>query len=108
GDAAAIRTRLDDPSPAVRRGALIALDEMHGGALTASEVIPMLDPSQPDLRRAALAVVTGHAEWAASMAKTLRHWLVEAPKSLSDPGRLDGVRRQLLAFAGDPSVRSVI
>ena len=39
----------------------------------------MLDPSHPDLRRAALGVVTRHPEWAATMAENYRRWLIRGP-----------------------------
>ena len=60
---AAVRPGLHAPSPAVRRGALIALDQMANGGLTPQDVLPMLDPGYPDLRRAALNVVTAHPEF---------------------------------------------
>jgi putative membrane-bound dehydrogenase-like protein len=108
GDPAGVRPGLLDPSPAVRRGALIALDQMADGGLTPHDVLPMLDPAHPDLRRAAVAVVVAHPEWAAPMAENLRRWLIGGPDGVRDLGRLDGVRQQLLAFAPDPAVRLVI
>src|SRR5262249_28656977 len=87
GDPAAVRPGLHDPSPAVRPGALIALDQMAHGGLTAQDVVPMLDPSYPDLRRAALTVVTAHRGWAAAMAEDLRRWLIGGPDVARDPVR---------------------
>src|SRR5262249_15011026 len=87
---------------------LIALDQMPDGDLTPRDVLPMLDPGHPDLRRAALAVVTAHPEWAAAMAGNLRRRLIVGPDGASDPARLDGVRQQLLAFVSDPAIRALI
>jgi putative membrane-bound dehydrogenase-like protein len=105
---AGVRPGLRDPSPSVRRGALIAMDQMADGVLTPQDVVPMLDPAHPDLRRAALAVLTTHPEWAASMAYHVRKWLIVGPQGVPDSARLDGVRQQLLAFNADPVIRAVI
>src|SRR5262249_19279980 len=107
-DASAVHPALRNPSPGVRQGALIALDQMPDGNLTPRDVLPLLDPGNPDLRRAALAVATAHPEWAGSMADNLRRRLLAAPSGPDGRAGLDGVRQQLLAFAGDPAIRALI
>ncbi|MBX6315815.1 MAG: HEAT repeat domain-containing protein, partial [Isosphaeraceae bacterium] len=44
-DREATRLGLEDPDPRVRRGTLIALDQMDHGGLTPQQVIPLLDPT---------------------------------------------------------------
>jgi putative heme-binding domain-containing protein len=103
-DPEATRRGLKDPNPAVRKGALVALDQMHGGGLTFAQVAPLLNPSQPELRDEAARVATRHPEWAGPMASTIRGWLTER----SNRARLTAIRRQLLVYAGDPAIRSLI
>src|SRR5687767_5357214 len=54
---------LHDPSAAVRRAALIALDQMDGGSLTPDLVTPLLDPIDPALQQTALKVITSRPGW---------------------------------------------
>src|SRR6185437_13712895 len=42
---------LSDPRPRVRRGALIALDQMDGGPLTRGQVVPLLDTTDTALQK---------------------------------------------------------
>ena len=67
-DAPATRRGLNDPSPHVRRGALVALDQMDGGSLTRDEVVGLLNTSDAALQKAALSVITAQPEWAGAVA----------------------------------------
>lgn len=63
-----------------RRGALIALDQMDRGNLTADVVAPLLDEDDAALRRAAVNVFRRHADddhWATAAAKQLGQWLTD-------------------------------
>lgn len=62
---------LRDDRPAVRKAALIALDQMDGGGLEKDQVAPLLDSDDAALQQAALDVVAKHPEWAGS----IRVWL---------------------------------
>src|SRR5439155_3629387 len=62
-DAGAVAKYLGDPSPAVRRGALIALDQMPGGNLTREQVTPLLDTDNTALLQSALAVISERPGW---------------------------------------------
>ena len=88
----------------MRRGALIALDQMERGALTLDLVSPLFDDGDPKLRQASVAVAARHPEWAGSMTESLRRWL-EQGGGLVQPAVL---RRQLVAFSADPAVQAVI
>jgi glucose/arabinose dehydrogenase len=63
---------LFDPNPRVRRGALIALDQMDHGELTLDEVLPRLNESDVELARTALRAIARRPAWARSMVETLR------------------------------------
>lgn len=96
---------LRDPSPDVRRGALIALDQMEGGRLTPALVMPCLNPAAPDLRHAAMQVIAGRPEWAGEMVGPLGEWLAQEPMSAR---RRANVRRVLLAYGGDAGIQGLI
>jgi putative membrane-bound dehydrogenase-like protein len=95
---------LRDPSPQVRRGALIALDEMAHGNLTQDEVTPLLDTADPALQKASLAVVSGRG-WADQAAGLLDRWL--AREALT-PERRESVRAAVLALAQAPAVQQLV
>ena len=95
---------LDDPNPEVRRGALIALDQMEDGGLTPELVTPCIDPEATELRNAAMHVVARHPEWAGRMVEPLRDWLDQHPLS---ERRRNNIRRVLLAFARDSGIQEL-
>jgi putative membrane-bound dehydrogenase-like protein len=96
---------LRDPSPSVRRGALIALDRMKGGQLAREEVIPHLDPANPALREAAFGIITSRPGWAGELVGFVREGLERAPADERGREELQGA---LLAFSGDPAVRDLV
>ncbi len=51
-------------SPQVRRGTLIALDQMPGSSLTSKQVLPLLHSDDLALSTAAMKVVAKHQDWA--------------------------------------------
>lgn len=103
GDRDATRLGLVDTEPAVRRGALIALDQMDDGRLALGEALVRLDPSDAPLHEAALWVIAHHPEWGAEMAPNL-------DAMLSDPSELRGdeLRGLLAVFSSDAAVRAVV
>ncbi len=100
-DPEATRKGLADPSAGVRRGALVALDQMEGGNLARAEVTPHLDPSNPALLQAALGIITSRPEWAGETLGLLRRWLEKEDL----PAELSGV---LAAFARDGGVQDLV
>jgi putative membrane-bound dehydrogenase-like protein len=103
-DPAATLPGLTDASAAVRRGALIALDQMEGGRLNAAQVIPCLDPAEPALQQAALHVIARHPAWAADMVAPFRRALLH---KLPPPPASEGLRQTLLAYGADPGVQKL-
>jgi putative heme-binding domain-containing protein len=62
---------LKSESSAVQRAALVALDQMSNGGLTAQAVTPLLSASDAELRRTAGWIVGRHPEWADTLADYL-------------------------------------
>ncbi|HYE97265.1 MAG TPA: HEAT repeat domain-containing protein, partial [Planctomycetota bacterium] len=98
GDAAAVRAGLQHPHAGVRRGALLALDQLE--ALAREELTPCLDPSQPALLQAALWVLSNRPGWAGEIAGLLRTWLDGPPRP--------EIRGVVVAFARDPQIQDLV
>lgn len=96
---------LSDPSPRVRRGALIALDQMDGGDLTRESVVSLLDSTDAALQKAVFSVIARHPDWAGAVADLLRQWA--ASRDLNEPLR-EGLREAVLAFATNPAIQQVV
>jgi putative membrane-bound dehydrogenase-like protein len=96
---------LQDPSPLVRRGALIALDQMDGGGLTRDLVMPLLECSDLAVQHAVLEVIAGRTDWARAMIGWLRRELARAEREDSRHGTL---LEELLAFCRDSEVQDLI
>lgn len=96
---------LGDPSPAVRRAAVIALDQMNSGNLTRELVTPLLDTDDPALQKEALTIIGEHEGWAGETLSLLKTWLSEAELS---PERAAVLRGFLVAQSADPEVQSLI
>jgi putative heme-binding domain-containing protein len=105
GDRDGLLQGLRDPSPVVRRAALIALDQMDGGNLTRGLVTPLLNTDDPALQQTALAIITARPGWAKEIAGLLRQWL---GKTELDAARQESLRGALLAFSTDPTVQEVV
>jgi putative membrane-bound dehydrogenase-like protein len=96
---------LRDPSPVIRRVALIALDQMDNGKLTRDLVTPLLNTDDPALQQTALAIITGRPGWAREIVGLLRQWLGQEKL---DSGRKESLRGALLAFSKDPAIQDLI
>jgi putative membrane-bound dehydrogenase-like protein len=96
---------LRDPSPVIRRAALIALDQMDNGKLTRDLVTPLLNTDDPALQRAALGVITSRPGWAKEITGLLGKWLA---RDKLDAGRKESVRGGLRAFAKDKAVQDLV
>ena len=88
GDPHAIVAGLDSNSPRVRRAALVALDQMPSGGLTPERVIPLLDDSNPTLRRTAQWVVAHRSPWGDALVDYFQRRLDNLPAAESDQSAL--------------------
>ncbi|MFK7777927.1 MAG: HEAT repeat domain-containing protein, partial [Gimesia sp.] len=96
---------LNDSSPAVRRAALIALDQMDSGNLTRELVTPLLDTDDPELQKEALTIIGEHEGWAGETLTLLKSWLSDASLSKERAAVLRGF---LIAQSADQDVQSLI
>ena len=102
---AAVSQGLRHPDPAVKKAALIALDQMEGRPLGREQLVPLLGAHDKGLRSAALWVASRHADWSPAFVEFLRARLRAA--SL-EPAEAEGLRDALVALASDPSVQAVV
>jgi putative heme-binding domain-containing protein len=93
---------LRDANPRVRRGALVALDQMTDGRLSREEAAPLLDTDDPVLQQAVLDCMSRHEGWAADTIKVLRELIVAPARSTDQARSLTGA---LLAFSSDEKVQ---
>lgn len=96
---------LESESPAVRRGALIALDQMDSGQLTQEIVGALLDTEDEQLQEAALDVISRREGWGMQIVGVMQGWLTDG-KPLGQ--RAATARGVLLAFQNDPNVQQVV
>ncbi len=103
----AVIPRLDSlqaRNPRVRRAALIALDQMANGKLTADQVAPELSSSDPALKETAVWIASRHPEWGDALAGTFRK---ELAKDLPPKVR-EELATQLAGFARTPAIQQLL
>jgi putative membrane-bound dehydrogenase-like protein len=103
--AAPLQAALRDKSAAVRKAALIALDQMDGTPLRREQIQPFLAAPEKDLRSAALWVVSHHPDWASVVVSHLNSRLRD-PRLPDD--EIDSVREALTAFVGDAQIQKLL
>ena len=96
---------LQNPSPHVRRGTLIALDQMENGKLTRKDVAPLLITDDRELTDAVVDVVSRHPSWGGMVSGLLKKWLLQADARKERQGLL---RETLLALRADHQCQSLI
>ncbi|MBI3838173.1 MAG: HEAT repeat domain-containing protein [Planctomycetia bacterium] len=96
---------LADPRPAVRRGALIALDQMYRGQLTREIVAPLLSTDDENLMRALVEILAKHPDWADELTSLVAGWLSEASPSAE---QLATVRGAISALIQRPAVQNLV
>jgi putative membrane-bound dehydrogenase-like protein len=74
-DPISVRPGLRSPHATTQAAALYALEQMPGGKLTVSELIPLLGTADPRLQEAAVFVVVRHRDWATELERVLDFWL---------------------------------
>lgn len=92
---------LSDPSPYVWKAALIALDQMPGSPLRASQLTPYLSDPDSILQHTALWIAPHHPEWSGDMLTFLKR---RFDSSLTDQDR-NALRQILPAFANVTAIQ---
>jgi len=101
GDVAGLRAALNEGTALRRRAVLIALDQIPGGALKSSEVLPLLAEGNSPLWQAARWIVSRHPEWSEQMVG----WFQE---QLSTPATRGNVAGQLRFLAPSEAGRVLL
>jgi putative membrane-bound dehydrogenase-like protein len=96
---------LNDLNPAIRRAALIALDQMPHGNLTREELAAQLNSDHKPLVRTALDIVASRPKWANEITGLLREWLA-MPNA--DAISQENLRGLLLALSKEISVQDLM
>lgn len=94
GNPTATRPGLTHPHPAVRAAALYALDQMPGGSVALTDVLPALDDAEERVRDAAHFVLGRHPDWA----DRLTDWI---DSRLATPDAGGEPLRRVLRAVGD-------
>jgi putative membrane-bound dehydrogenase-like protein len=96
---------LNSPNPRIRKAALISLDQMDGSPLERAHISPFLKQRDPELRKAALWVVSHHPDWSSEVITFLESRLraPQFPASEREP-----TRDALLSFCGDTGVQNMV
>ncbi len=81
GDREQTRRGLSAASPAVRRAALMALDQMADGALASADVTALLADPDSALQTEAARILTSRRGWGDEAVKLFDHWLQAADLS---------------------------
>jgi putative membrane-bound dehydrogenase-like protein len=96
---------LKSDNPRVRRAALIALDQMDEGKLSAATVAALLTSTEPSIKETASWIVGRHPEWGGDLAGFLRDRLNN--KELTAAER-DELTRHLARFAKSAAVQQLL
>ena len=96
---------LGHENPAVRRSALVALDQMAAGNLTRELVAPLLATDDPALLRSIIEILGKYPDWADEMTGTLAAWV-----ALEDPSteQLAMTRGAVESLLGRPPVQRLV
>jgi putative membrane-bound dehydrogenase-like protein len=92
-------------SSRTQRAALVALDQMDGGDLQPSTVIPLLDSADPLLRETAWWMAGHRPEWGGSLAEFFQTHL--AAKDLSAEAR-DDLQQKFVEFADNAAIQDLL
>ncbi len=104
-DRTATLAGLADPRPAVRRGALIALDQMDCGQLTREIVAPLLATDDENLIRTLVEILAKHPDWADELTSLVTAWLSEPNPSVE---QLATIRGAISALIQRPPVQTLV
>ena len=105
GDATAARAGLSAASARTRRAALVALDQMGGGALQPADVVPLLTAAHPLVRDTAWWVAGHHPEWGPALATFFARELSATEGAKPAP---DDLAEKLARFGPAPAVQELM
>lgn len=104
-DPRAVAIGLADPSPKVRRAALVALDQMEGGELDPGEVAKGLASADAAVRDTASWIIGRHPKWGGVLLDVLRNRLSATNLTGAETTELG---RQLARFASTKPIQDLL
>jgi putative heme-binding domain-containing protein len=96
---------LKSGNPGTRKAALIALDQMEGSPLQRQQNAPQLRDQNPELRRAALWVVSRHPDWSGEVMPLIRARLARGDFA---PVEGEAMRQTLVSLCGNTEAQAEI
>ena len=96
---------LTSSEASIVRCSLIALDQMDGGGLEPSTVIPLLDSPKQLVREAASWIVEHRTDWGEALSKHFQALLLSESTSAE---KLEQVERQLTSLSKSTAIQAVI
>lgn len=100
------RSGLASASPQIQRAAVVALDQMRQGGLTAEDVLPLMDARDAALRATAVWIMRRHADWGGSLASYFESRLTKADTLSQDDAQL--TVDLLAALAESPEIQNLL
>jgi putative heme-binding domain-containing protein len=91
-------------SPAARRVALMAADQIPGTTLTAADILPLLESTDAVLRSTGWAIAGRHSSWGADLAPLFRKRLTAA----GSPADAADLETRLAQFTSDPAIQALL
>ena len=96
---------LSSEDPRVRRVALVALDQMHDGRLSADAVTPLLVSSNPVLKDTANWIVGRHSDWGGALAGFFQERFKASDLNASEVGQF---QVQLAPFTKNEAIEQLL
>lgn len=103
-DPAGTAAGLQAASPGARRAALVALDQIPGGRLTADRVVPLLDSAEPATKDAAWRIAARHPEWGGALGT----YFTQRLAARGSAQQREKLRQQLAQFGSSPAIQALL
>ena len=91
--------------PALRRRALVVLDQLPDKPLAAADVLPLLDSRDPPLAGTAASVASKHKDW---MPAVIGHFSSRLKEASLSPDSLSQLEAAVKPWLAEPSVRELV
>jgi putative heme-binding domain-containing protein len=88
-----------------RRAALIALDQMDGGGVSANDIVALLDSTDPILKETSWWIAGHHPEWGGALASYFRSHFSDGRMS---PADREALETRLALFAEHPAMQALL
>jgi putative membrane-bound dehydrogenase-like protein len=105
GDRSSTAVGLKATNPAVRRGALIALDQMAADSLTREQLTPLLGADDATLLATVIEILGKHPDWADAATPIIAEWIARPAPTETQLATLRGAASGLLAR---PAIRQLV